>query len=169
MSRGEIDAMRRWQQTSVRGPVPGMARAYSAWGEHSAGWVALGLAGAGLDPARRGAWLRVSASAFAAHAGAVVLKRIVRRPRPDDESVAVLVRTPSDLSFPSAHAASTTAAAFALAPLVGAPAAMAAAVSMALARVLLGVHYPSDVAAGAALGAATAAAIGHAGRRGPLA
>ena len=152
----------------MRGSVPGLARAYSAWGEHSAGWVAFGLAGACLDPTRRGAWLRLSVSAFTAHAGAVVLKRIVRRPRPDDESVAVLVRTPSDLSFPSAHAASTTAAACALIPLVGVPAATAAAVSMALARVLLGVHYPSDVAAGAALGVATAAAISHWGRRGPL-
>ena len=45
-------------------------------------------------------------AAFAAHAAAVVIKRLVRRPRPHHPAVAVNVGTPSSLSFPSAHATS---------------------------------------------------------------
>lgn len=157
--------MRRMQGVAARGSVQAAARAYSMWGEHAAGWLALGLAGAVLDPERRRTWLTVSGSSFVAHAAAVVLKRVVRRPRPDDPTVAVLVRTPSDLSFPSAHAASTTAAAVALVPLIGVPAATGAAAAMAAARVLLGVHYPSDVLAGAGLGLVSAAVVRHSTRR----
>jgi membrane-associated phospholipid phosphatase len=64
----------------------------------------------------------------------------------------VLDDTPSRLSFPSAHAASTTAAAIALSPLLG-PAVLIAPVVMGTGRILLGVHYPTDVLAGSALGA----------------
>jgi membrane-associated phospholipid phosphatase len=161
VSSAEIDVMARCQDLLARGPAPAAARAYSAWGEHAAGWVALGCLGALIDRRRRDAWVATAAGAFAAHAVAVVLKRVVRRHRPSDPSVRVLVRTPSDLSFPSAHAASTTAAAVALAPMVGSPAAAAGALAMGAARVLLGVHYPSDVAAGAAIGLL----VGRASRR----
>ena len=88
-----------------------------------------------------------------AHATAVVLKRIVRRARPLDERVVVHRQTASPLSFPSAHMASTTAAALALRPLVG-DGALVAPVLMGVARMRLGLHYPSDVLAGAALGIA---------------
>lgn len=159
VSDGEIGAMRALQWAGARGPVPGLARAYSAWGEHAAGWLLVGTVGACLDRKRRATWVRVSLSAFVAHAGAVVVKRVVRRRRPDDPRIKVLVRTPSDLSFPSAHAASTTAAMASLIPVIGAPAAGGAAASMSLARVLLGVHYPTDVIAGATLGLATALII----------
>lgn len=156
MTDAEIDVMRRIQELAGDGPLPALARGYSSWGEHARGWLALGLVGAAVDRDRRRFWLGVTAATFSAHAGAVVLKRVVRRRRPDDARVAVLTSTPSDLSFPSAHVASTTAAAVALAPLVGMPLAVAAAGGMAFSRVLLGVHYPSDVAVGAALGAAAA-------------
>jgi undecaprenyl-diphosphatase len=57
----------------------------------------------------------------------------------------------SRLSYPSAHAATSFAAARAL-PLPLYPLATA----MALSRLYLGVHYPSDTLAGAALGDAVA-------------
>jgi membrane-associated phospholipid phosphatase len=97
------------------------------------------------------------AGAFSAHAAAVLIKRLVRRPRPHHPAVAVNVGTPSRLSFPSAHATSTTAASILLARVTGAPLPVMLVPPMALSRVLLGVHYPSDVFTGVVVGAAVAA------------
>jgi membrane-associated phospholipid phosphatase len=154
----EIGLMQRLQAASgSRGAS--LARGYSLWGEHALGWMGLGLAGAVVDRSRRRQWLSVTGAAFVAHGSAVVLKRVVRRRRPFDERIVVRVKAPSDLSFPSAHVSSTTAAAVALTPIVGAPAAAAAVGAMALARVSLGVHYPSDVVAAAALGLGSGLAV----------
>jgi membrane-associated phospholipid phosphatase len=68
----------------------------------------------------------------------------------------VLVGTPSRLSFPSSHATSTTAAAVLYGGLLRTPIGMVTVPLMALSRLVLGVHYPSDVAAGTALGAGVA-------------
>lgn len=145
------------------------ARGLSHFGEHSLGWLALAGAGAyaahrrGDDVARR-RYLEAGAGAFVAHAASVVIKRVVRRKRPNHPDIAVGVGTPSKLSFPSSHATSTTAAAILLGRATGKPAAQillpAAIVPPMLAsRLVLGVHYPSDVAAGALVGALTAAAV----------
>jgi membrane-associated phospholipid phosphatase len=144
-----------------------VARAMSYFGEHSLGWLAVSAIGAILQPSRRRGWLVAGAGAFAAHAAAVVIKRIVRRPRPHHPAVAVNVGTPSSLSFPSAHATSTTAAAILLARVTGLPLPVMLVPPMALSRVLLGVHYPSDVATGVAVGAAVAAVAARADRRWP--
>jgi membrane-associated phospholipid phosphatase len=81
--------------------------------------------------------------------------------------VQVHVGTPSRLSFPSAHATSTTAAAVLFGALLRKPLAAAALVpSMAVSRMVLGVHYPTDVLAGSALGAAVAVAARRAIRKG---
>ncbi len=94
------------------------------------------------------------------------VKRLVRRPRP----TAVQARVPvlANHSFPSSHAASSAAAAVAAGVLLPAAGAVAApvAVAMCLSRVVAGVHYPSDVAAGALLGAAVTG-LGARGLRGP--
>ncbi len=132
------------------------ARALSHFGEHSIGWLVVSLLGALLLPRRRRGWLVAGAGAFAAHAAAVLLKRLVRRKRPHHPAVAVNVGTPSQLSFPSAHATSTTAAAILLGRASGLPLPALLIPPMALSRIVLGVHYPSDVAFGVALGAAVA-------------
>lgn len=137
-----------------------VARVMSHFGEHSLGWLAVSALGALLQPQRRRSWLLAGAGTLAAHAAAVVIKRIVRRKRPDHPAIAVNVGTPSALSFPSAHATSTAAAAILLGRAAGLrcgalPAALVP--PMALSRLVLGVHYPSDVAAGALIGAAVAA------------
>lgn len=165
--RGEVAALVAVQ--AALGDRPGVlsvARALSHFGEHSVGWVAVALLGAVLSPKRRGDWLIAGAGAFVAHAAAVVVKRIVRRKRPHDPAVVVNVGTPSQLSFPSAHATSTTAAAVLMGRTLGLPRGVCAAVlvpPMALSRMLLGVHYPSDVACGIALGAVVAAIARRAG------
>jgi membrane-associated phospholipid phosphatase len=86
------------------------------------------------------------------------LKFAVRRQRPQLDGLPPLVGTPTKLSFPSAHASTSFCAAGQYARL-GAPAAplYATAVAMAASRLYLGVHYPSDIAAGAAFGAAIGA------------
>lgn len=132
------------------------ARGLSHFGEHSIGWLAVAAVGALLMPKRRGDWLVAGAGAFAAHAAAVLVKRVVRRKRPHDPAVVVNVGTPSQLSFPSAHATSTTAAAILMGRITGLPLPALLIPPMALSRMLLGVHYPSDVACGIALGAVVA-------------
>ncbi|MBA3339792.1 MAG: phosphatase PAP2 family protein [Geodermatophilaceae bacterium] len=123
------------------------------------GMGALGILGS-RGP-RREEWSRATATVFLAHGSAVVIKRIVRRPRPDDPRIRVLVGTPSRLSFPSAHVSSTTAAALTYGPLIGAGQTGQASVIalMAASRLVLGVHFPSDVAVGALSGWAMAVSL----------
>lgn len=141
--------------------VQAAARGLSHFGEHSLGWLALAAAGAAVHRSDRDvrtgrdAWAALGAAAFTAHAASVVLKRIVRRKRPHDPRITVGVGTPSSLSFPSSHATSTTAALVALARITGSPAPLAGIPVMMASRLVLGVHYPTDVLAGVALGAAT--------------
>jgi len=81
------------------------------------------------------------------------IKIAVRRRRPRRDEPA-RVRTLSELSYPSAHAATSAAAARTL-PLPSAPLWTLAA-ALAGSRLYLGVHYPTDTLAGAALGGAVA-------------
>ena len=132
------------------------ARALSHFGEHDLGWLAVAAAGVAVDKQNRSKWLALGAGTFAAHAATVVLKRIVRRPRPNDPRVKVGVKTPSQLSFPSSHAANTGAAAAHLADITGTKWPWLLVPVMMLSRNVLGVHYPTDTLAGAALGMAAA-------------
>ncbi|MFF0747716.1 phosphatase PAP2 family protein [Streptomyces sp. NPDC004267] len=133
------------------------ARALSGAGEHAALWLAGGLTAAALDPPRRTGWLRATALVAAAHLAGMGVKRAVRRPRPSPETYAPLVRTAGRHSFPSCHASSAAVAFAALHPPIR-RLAVPAATAMCLARLVAGVHYPTDVVAGALLGAATARA-----------
>ncbi|MEU1147136.1 phosphatase PAP2 family protein [Streptomyces sp. NPDC005863] len=141
--------------------VASAARALSRTGEHGALWIVAGLAGAAVDRERRGAWLRGTALTAAAHLASMGVKRIVHRPRPGDHhGVQPLVRTVGRHSFPSSHATSAAAATVAYGALrpVGARLVPPLAAAMCVSRMVVGVHYPSDIAAGAALGALTARA-----------
>ncbi|BBZ30883.1 putative decaprenylphosphoryl-5-phosphoribose phosphatase [Mycolicibacterium madagascariense] len=161
--RGEDAALVAVQSTLAGRPgvLPG-ARALSHFGEHSAGWVAVSLLGALVQPRRRRVWLAAGWGAFVAHGAAVVIKRIAKRERPHHPSIAVNVATPSRLSFPSAHATSTTAAAILLGRATGLPLPWLLVPPMALSRLVLGVHYPSDVLTGVAVGAVVARTVGAA-------
>ncbi|UOO81936.1 phosphatase PAP2 family protein [Uruburuella testudinis] len=85
-----------------------------------------------------------------------LLKNSIRRSRPCHGicDIDALIEPSDKFSFPSGH----TAAAFVFAALVAAfyplfaPFAYTMAVLIGLSRVILGVHYPSDIAAGALLG-----------------
>ncbi len=147
----------------LRGTDPWLSRLTRA-ADHGKLWMtgAALLGATGNRTARRAA-LRGAGSLLLASALAnVAAKGLTRRPRPALDPVPVvrrLLKQPVTSSFPSGHSASAAAFATALAiesPLLGAIAAPVAAAVMA-SRVYVGVHYPGDVLAGAALGAGTAA------------
>jgi undecaprenyl-diphosphatase len=135
-------------------------RTFSLAGEHAAVWLALGGAGMLLDRPRRPRWRRGAATVAAAYGLNTSVKLLVRRRRPQLPGLPPLTGTPTGLSFPSAHATSSFAAARTYSALVPAPPLYALAVGLAASRLYLGVHYPSDAVAGAALGLA----IGELGR-----
>ena len=133
-------------------------RAFSRTGEHAACWLALGLAGAALDPGphgtRRRGWLRGVGTVATAYTANYAVKVAVRRRRPELPGLPPLSPVVSRLSFPSAHSTTSFAAARAYSRVVpgAAPLLYAVAIAFALSRPYLGVHYPSDVVAGAVLG-----------------
>ncbi len=134
-----------------------VARLLSRAGEHAAAWIAAGLVGAVLDARARQHWVRALLAVLASHGSSVVLKRVVRRVRPAHASLSAHVAVPSRWSFPSSHAASTTTAAIVYGRLLGTPVTALVAAAMAWSRLALGVHYPSDVLSGVALGTTVAA------------
>ncbi|WP_019355110.1 bifunctional phosphatase PAP2/diacylglycerol kinase family protein [Streptomyces sp. AA1529] len=135
--------------------------------DHSKLWLgtaaAIALSGVGGPGARRGALRGLASVAVTSAVVNTVGKGAFGRSRPLLDEVPVirrLKRLPTSTSFPSGHAAS--AAAFATAVTLESrgwgAAVLPVAASVAFSRVYTGVHYPSDVLAGAAIG--TAAAFG---------
>jgi membrane-associated phospholipid phosphatase len=141
-------------RSAARPPVSDLVGRFSSLGEHAALWLAAGTLGALVDRPRRARWRRGVLVVGATYALNTAIKALVRRPRPVVEGLPALVATPTRLSFPSAHSSTSFAAARAYGRLVPAAPLYATAAAMAASRVYLGVHYPTDVAAGALLGLA---------------
>ena len=140
----------------TKGHTPGLERAMKLLGKsgnNGAIWMSLGVALALLDSANREAWLICAFLAPVAITLNYVLKLIVKRPRPVLEGLPPLGGAPSSLSFPSAHASSSFAVATAMTRVEPWGAlAFLLALALSLGRPYLGMHYPSDVLAGAVLG-----------------
>jgi membrane-associated phospholipid phosphatase len=148
-------------RTRLHGPgAERLVSRYSRLGEHGACWLALGLTGALLagEPRTRRSWLRGVRVVLAAYALNYLVKLAVRRPRPELPGLPPLTPTVSRLSFPSAHCTTSFAAARAFSGVAPKRPLYGAAIAFALSRPYLGVHYPSDVLAGAALGTVLAEA-----------
>ena len=85
------------------------------------------------------------------------IKPLAARTRPYEliQGLEILVSRPRDYSFPSGHSANSLSCAwtlFRLAPKKYGVPALVLAVLIALSRLYVGVHYPTDVLAGAAIG-----------------
>jgi len=135
--------------------------AFSRTGEHAASWLTLGTVGAiAAGPGeRRRRWLHGVRVVAASYAVNTAVKLAVRRPRPQLPGLPSLTPTVSKLSFPSAHATTSFTAARVYRGLLPASGLYTLAVAYALSRPYLGVHYPSDVLAGALLGTSLGAAV----------
>lgn len=101
--------------------------------------------------------------------GNVCLKNLIARPRPCwlDNSVKLLVSSPTDYSFPSGHTLASTIGATVLTKTNRrfGWAAIPIAAIIAFSRLYLFVHFPSDILAGAVLGVAIGEAVYYLGMR----
>jgi membrane-associated phospholipid phosphatase len=136
-------------------PVEAAAINLARSGENGLLWYVIALGGAALGGRhRRDAYFLAMKIVLATLVANTVVKQTVRRARPVLEAeLPALTPVLSGRSYPSAHSSTSFAGARALSA-AGLPAAplYAVAVAMALSRPYLGVHYPSDIVAGAALG-----------------
>jgi undecaprenyl-diphosphatase len=146
----------------TRGHWPPLERSvirYSRLGEHSAIWFGIALVGTVADRRRRHLYGRLVGALTAVEVINALLKLAIGRKRPRLDGLPPLASTRSQRSCPSAHSASAFAAAHILSQALPSGPVYAAALGMALSRPYLGVHYPSDVLAGMALGTVIAERI----------
>lgn len=149
---------RRWTRRQPKEVDRALVKLTEA-ADHSVLWIMLAAAGAvlGGNRGRRAAAYGLTALMFTSATVNGPLKLLFARRRPKPHRW--IRRMPRTTSFPSGHAASAFAFAVAVSrelPEAG-PALLPLAAGVAYSRVYVGVHYPSDVLAGAAFGAVVGA------------
>jgi undecaprenyl-diphosphatase len=162
-----VDASDRRVSDRVRGWAP--PRWFRVWMVGATrfgdgpGWAAVGLGLLAAGPYARAAAAAATLGALSASLIFMAVKRRFRRSRPCDLAPHPVfhVRPPDAFSFPSGHTMNAFAIATVLAlsfPSLAAALALLAA-SIGVSRVVLGLHFPSDVWAGAALGTVIGACV----------
>ncbi|KOY55980.1 phosphatase PAP2 family protein [Streptomyces sp. XY332] len=133
--------------------------------EHTKLWWAAAAAmaaGGGLRGGRAAA-VGIAGMAVAELLSNAVAKKLIERPRPPKEWIPHhdVEDRPDSSSFPSGHAAAAVAFAAAVAPSwpLAAAACPVPTLLVGLERIHAGAHHPSDVAAGAVIGLASAALV----------
>lgn len=116
-------------------------------------WVLLaGLKARRRGPDRRRAVVALAAAGFSSLLVSRVVKAAVERQRPEDH-LDVGVRTPTSSSFPSGHTLAAFCTAFVLGDSqAGTAANVGFASAVAVSRIHLRAHHPTDVIGGAAIG-----------------
>ncbi len=155
--------LRDWVVDNRLGVLNPLFEALSYAGSFGFIWLAIALAISGFSWSRPWLWTRVGAAILIAESVSGALKEWIGRDRPPvaDPDPAPLVDLPATFSFPSGHATVSFACATTLAlavPRLALPL-YALATAISFSRVYVGVHYPLDVLAGAALGVAIAIAL----------
>ncbi len=144
-------------------PLTVVMRAFTVAGTAGALWgflAAVAFLLTGLEPLHLLIpWAAVAASWTFSEGAKYLFNRA--RPFMWDTEIAPLTKTPSSSSFPSGHSATAAAGALTLSFLYPpfAPALVAAGLLVVISRIYLGVHFPIDVLAGAAIGTATSAVV----------
>lgn len=147
------DAIRRWDDAGLhlasrcRKPwVSALVVPFTRLGNLGLLWLMLGMM---VDQSERIAKILITTVIVTE-----LIKRLARRRRPAFERLERLIGLQKTASFPSGHAASAAAAAIALSVFHPdlLPLWLGLALLMAASRVYVGVHYPSDAAAGIAIG-----------------
>ena len=157
-----------WIQEYLRGPVlTPVFRWITSLGDHGMIWIALAVAFLCIKKTRKAGIAMCLAMFLSLLVNNMFLKVFIARTRPYEvvAGLHILIDPPSDYSFPSGHTACAVAAAAAFwmaGPkgkrifLILRTGLFTLAVLIACSRLYLGVHYPTDVAAGALSGAAEA-------------
>ena len=140
-----------WIQEYLRNPVlTPIVKVITTLGNGGAIWILLALLILMLPKTRKAGCMMMAALLGTLLINNILLKNLVARTRPYEviEGLTYLVRRPSEYSFPSGHAGSSFAAACVmlrrLPKRYGIPA-FVLAILIALSRLYVGVHYPSDV------------------------
>jgi undecaprenyl-diphosphatase len=166
-------AIRTWIVLHRLPFLTGVMWGLSAIGRGGIVWLLIAAVLTAMNRLRPREWAQLALALLVTSAMTdAVLQPVIGRERPFVRSldVAVIGDRPTSGSFPSGHAANAFAGAVVLSRFTAAPALAwwVLAGAIAYSRLYLGVHYPSDVAAGALVGIAcavtTLAMVRRAGR-----
>ena len=167
-----------WIQTLHLSWLDPVVSAFTSLGNGGMLWIVLSLAMVCFKPTRKAGALALGAMLLGLLVTNLTIKPLVERPRPWlDLPLTPLVVERDPHSFPSGHTCAAFAAGMIWARTLpwkwGRVLAAVLAVCMGLSRLYVGVHYPTDVLAGAVIGSLCAWAVWKlytcwAGRKGRL-
>lgn len=147
-----------WIQENLRGPLDGLWVFITHLGDEGYLWIALGIILLFFKKTRPIGFTVLLSLLINFIIVNVTLKDLIARPRPFvvNENIVTLISKPSAYrSFPSGHTSGSFSAMFALyrwlPKKIGIPALILASL-IALSRLYVGVHYPTDLLGGVIIG-----------------
>ncbi|MFT4048623.1 MAG: phosphatase PAP2 family protein [Solirubrobacterales bacterium] len=150
LDRAETPALEWVVRVRRGGWIERATRVITETGQYGLVWYLIAAVAAARDEKNRDRWISAAVKVLAIYLINTGIKLVARRRRPELASIG----TPTGLSFPSAHAATSFAAAQLYGDIVpvARPVLLAGAAGMTSTRLHFCVHYPSDLVAGALLG-----------------
>lgn len=127
------------------------------FGEHAQGWLAIAIIGLFMNWQNSEPWFVALAAIAFSQLSSMILKRILKRKRPDHPLLKKTGKLFSQLSFPSSHSMSSATAMvvlFPLMPIILGIVLICLGLGMLASRLIVAAHFPVDVIGGAVLGLA---------------